>query len=67
MIEIQQLIVRAKINDGDFDEQNILHIIEETIDKRIKDNSLLQTSDKQEIIEECTRLVFKQIKRNVEP
>lgn len=64
MIEIQQLIVKAKINSGDSEYQNILETVESIVNKHVKSMGVLKENEKKEIIEECTRAVMNKIEFN---
>ncbi len=64
MIEIQQLIVKAKINSGDSEDQNILETVESIVNKHVKSMGILKENEKKEIIEECTRAVMNKIEFN---
>ena len=64
MIEIQQLIVKAKINSGDYEDQNILETVESIFNKHVKSMGVLKENEKKEIIEECTRAVMNKIEFN---
>lgn len=61
MIEIQQLIVRAKVNGDEFDDRNIVETVKDIIGEYIMANRLVKEVEKKEIIEECTRVVLKEI------
>ena len=61
MIEIQQLIVTAKVNSGDLEDQNLVQTIESIIDSHIKSKGVVKEVEKKEIIEECIRAVMDKI------
>tara|TARA_Y100000996_G_C22445199_1_gene611545 strand:- start:675 stop:878 length:204 start_codon:yes stop_codon:yes gene_type:complete len=61
MIEIQQLIVKAKVNSGDLEDQNLVQTIESIIDSHIKSKGVIKDVEKKEIIEECIRAVMDKI------
>ena len=61
MIEIQQLIVKAKVNSGDLEDQNLVQTIESIIDSHIKSKGVVKEVEKKEIIEECIRSVMDKI------
>ena len=61
MIEIQQLIVKAKVNSGDLEDQNLVQTIESIIDSHIKSKGVVKEVEKKEIIEECIRAVMDEI------
>ena len=61
MIEIQQLIVKAKVNSGDSEDQNLFQTIESIIDSHIKSKGVVKEVEKKEIIEECVRAVMDKI------
>lgn len=62
MVEIQQMIVRAKVN-GEFDEtdQELIHIVEDLVEEKIKNLGGLSKNEKKQMIEECVRTVFEKI------
>ena len=61
MIEIQQLIVTAKVNSGDLEDQNLVQTIESIIDSHIKSKGVVKEVERKEIIEECIRAVMDKI------
>ena len=61
MIEIQQLIVKAKVNSGDLEDQNLVQTIESIIDSHIKSKGVVKEVERKEIIEECIRAVMDKI------
>ena len=61
MIEIQQLIVKAKVNSGDLEDQNLVQTIESIIDSHIKSKGVIKEVERKEIIEECIRAVMDKI------
>ncbi len=61
MIEIQQLIVTAKVNSGDLEDQNLVQTIESIIDSHIKSKGVIKEVERKEIIEECIRAVMDKI------
>ena len=61
MIEIQQLIVKAKVNSDDSEDQNLVQTIESIIDSHIKSKGFVKEVEKKEIIEECIRAVMDEI------
>ena len=61
MIEIQQLIIKAKVNSGDSEDQNLVQTIESIIDSHIKSKGFVKEVEKKEIIEECIRAVMDKI------
>ena len=61
MIEIQQLIVKAKVNSGDLEDQNLVQTIESIIDSHINSKGVVKEVEKKEIIEECIRAVMDKI------
>ena len=62
MVEIQQMIIRARVN-GEFDEtdQELIQIVEELVDEKIKSLGGLSKNEKKQMIEECVRTVFEKI------
>lgn len=67
MIEIQQLIVRGRVNGNPLDEHDIKQIIDATIDEYIKNSNLLPDSEKRLIVEECTFAVLEKIEQRNKP
>ena len=61
MIEIQQLIVRAKVNGDEFEDRNIVETVKDIVGEYIMANPLVNEVEKKEIIEECTRVVLEEI------
>ena len=61
MIEIQQLIVRAKVNGDEFEDRNIVETVKDIVGEYILANPLVKEVEKKEIIEECTRVVLEEI------
>lgn len=61
MIEIQQLIVRAKVNGDEFEDRNIVETVKDIVGEYIMANPLVKEVEKKEIIEECTRVVLEEI------
>ena len=62
MVEIQQMIVRAKVN-GEFDEtdQELIQIVEDLVNEKIKNLGGLSKNEKKQMIEEWVRTVFEKI------
>ena len=62
MVEIQQMIVRAKVN-GEFDEtdQELIQIVEGLVEEKIKNLGGLSKNEKKPLVEECVRTVFEKI------
>jgi hypothetical protein len=61
MIEIQQLIVKAKVNSGDSEDQNLVQTIQSIVDSHLKSTGVVKESEKKEIIEGCVRAVMDKI------
>ena len=61
MIEIKQLIVKAKLNSGDTEDQNLVQTIQSIVDSHLKSTGVVKESEKKEIIEECVRAVMDKI------
>jgi len=66
MIEIQQMIVKAKIN-GAFSEtnQDIINTVNDLIKSYIANNTILNKMERSEVIEECIEVVFDKIAQNI--
>lgn len=65
MIEIQQLIVKAKVNDGEFEDQNIVQSIQNIVKQHLQSSDLLVEEDKQLIIDECVRTILEKIENKL--
>ena len=61
MIEIQQLIIKAKVNSGDNEEQDIVLTIKAIVESYVKSAGVVMESEKNEIIAECLREVLEKI------
>lgn len=61
MIEIQQLIVRAKVNSGESEVQNITEIVESIVENHLKSATALKESEKKTLIEECSNVILEKI------
>lgn len=66
MIEIQQMIVKAKINEA-FSEtnQDIINTVNDLIKSYIANNNILNKMERSEVIEECIEVVFDKIAQNI--
>lgn len=67
MVEIQQMIVRARVND-EFDEtdQELIKLVDDLVEDHLGKNSAISTKEKKEIIEECVRIVFDKIQSKID-
>ena len=65
MIEIQQLIVKAKVNDGEFEDQNIVQSVQNIVEQHLQSSDLLVEEDKQLIIDECVRTILEKIENKL--
>lgn len=65
MIEIQQLIVKAKVNDGEFEDQNIVQSVQNIVEQHLQSSDLLVEEDKQLIIDECVRTILEKIENQL--
>ena len=61
MIEIQQLIIKAKVNSGDNEEQDLVLTIKAIVESYVKSAGVVMESEKNEIIAECLREVLEKI------
>ena len=61
MIEIQQLIIKAKVNSGDSEEQDLVLTIKAIVESYVKSAGVVMESEKNEIIAECLREVLEKI------
>ncbi len=61
MIEIQQLIIKAKVNSGDFEDQNLVETIKTIVESHLKTTGVVMETEKKEIIEECLKEVLDKI------
>jgi hypothetical protein len=61
MIEIQQLIIKAKVNSGDFEDQNLVETIKSIVESHLKSTGVVMETEKKEIIEECLKEVLDKI------
>tara|TARA_B100000767_G_C19745989_1_gene528528 strand:+ start:1845 stop:2048 length:204 start_codon:yes stop_codon:yes gene_type:complete len=61
MIEIQQLIIKAKVNSGDFEDQNLVETIKSIVESHLKSKGVVMEAEKKEIIEECLKEVLDKI------
>ena len=61
MIAIQQLIIKAKVNSGDNEEQDLVLTIKAIVESYVKSAGVVMESEKNEIIAECLREVLEKI------
>tara|TARA_Y200000002_G_C22271382_1_gene492269 strand:+ start:215 stop:418 length:204 start_codon:yes stop_codon:yes gene_type:complete len=61
MVEIQQLIVKAKINSGDLEDQNIVQTVNSIIENYLKSKGVVKDLEKKEIVEECIKEILEKI------
>ena len=61
MVEIQQLIVKAKINSGDLEDQNIVQTVNSIIESYLKSKGVVKDLEKKEIVEECIKEILEKI------
>lgn len=61
MVEIQQLIVKAKINSGELEDQNIVQTINSIIENYLKSKGVVKDLEKKEIVEECIKEILEKI------
>ena len=61
MVEIQQLIVKAKINSGEFEDQNIVQTVNSIIENYLKSKGVVKDLEKKEIVEECIKEILEKI------
>ena len=67
MVEKQQMIVKARVND-EFDEtdQELIKLIDDLVEDHLGKNSAISKKEKKEIIEECVRIVFDKIQNKID-
>ena len=61
MVEIQQLIVKAKINSGELEDQNIVQTVNSIIENYLKSKGVVKDLVKKEIVEECIKEILEKI------
>ena len=61
MVEIQQLIVKAKINSGELEDQNIVQTENSIIENYLKSKGVVKDLEKKEIVEECIKEILEKI------
>ena len=60
-MEIQQLIVKAKINSGELEDQNIVQTVNSIIENYLKSKGVVKDLEKKEIVEECIKEILEKI------
>ena len=64
MVEIEQLIIRAKINNEfDVSEQELIKVINEQIHDFFSKHDALSKTEKNNLMNDCLRLVFDKIEQ----
>ena len=61
MVEIQQLIVKAKINSGELEDQNIVQTVNFIIENYLKSKGVVKDLEKKEIVDECIKEILEKI------
>ena len=61
MVEIQQLIVKAKINSGELEDQNIVQTVNSIIENYLKSKGVVKDLEKKEIVGECIKEILEKI------
>ena len=61
MVEIQQLIVKAKINSGELEDQNIVQTVNSIIENYLKSKGVVKDLEKKQIVEECIKEILEKI------
>jgi len=62
MVEIQELIIKAKVNsDLDYSKQDVIKIIRDEIRHYLSQNAVLSPNDKKIIIDDCIQNVLHEI------
>ena len=61
MVEIQQLIVKAKINSCELEDQNIVQTVNSIIENYLKSKGVVKDLEKKEIVEECIKEILEKI------
>ena len=66
MVEIQQLIVKAKINSGELEDQNIVQTVNSIIENYLKSKGVVKDLEKKEIVEECIKEILEKSNTNLD-
>ncbi len=61
MVEIQQLIVKAKINSSELEDQNIVQTVNFIIENCLKSKGVVKDLEKKEIVDECIKEILEKI------
>ena len=61
MVEIQQLIGKAKINSGELEDQNSVQTVNSIIENYLKSKGVVKDLEKKEIVEECIKEILEKI------
>jgi len=61
MVEIQQLIVKAKINSSELEDQNIVQTVNFIIENYLKSKGVVKDLEKKEIVDECIKEILEKI------
>ena len=61
MVEIQQLIVKAKINSSELEDQNIVQTVNFIIENYLKSKGVVKDLEKKEIVDECVKEILEKI------
>ena len=66
MVEIQQLIIKAKVNNEfDYSEQELIKLINEQIHDFFSKHDALSVREKKELINDCVNTVFEKIEQSI--
>ena len=57
MVEIQQLIVKAKINSGELEDQNIVQTVNSIIENYLKSKGVVKDLEKKEIVDYLFKII----------
>tara|TARA_B100001250_G_scaffold413097_1_gene446116 strand:- start:710 stop:916 length:207 start_codon:yes stop_codon:yes gene_type:complete len=62
MVEIQELIIKAKVNsDFEYSKQDVIKIIRDEIRHYVSKNEVLSQNDKKKLIDDCLHNVLYEI------
>jgi|TARA_B100001059_G_C17757153_1_gene540596 hypothetical protein len=66
MVEIQQLIIRAKVNsEFDYTQQELIKVINEQIHDFFSNHDSLSKAERKDLIDECVNSVFDKLDQKI--
>lgn len=66
MVEIEQLIIRAKINsEFDYSQQELIKVINEQIHDFFSKHDSLSKTERKDLIDECVNSVFNKLDQKI--